>query len=105
MRSCPTTTARRPFERAGAGRLTAALYREPRADGYRIELRSDAAPDDAIELLPHDVPGLVSLARVLAAVLTDDGGLPRELHAELCTLASALNELPRRPLRPGRPCR
>ncbi|MDQ3330355.1 MAG: hypothetical protein M3552_06855 [Planctomycetota bacterium] len=87
-----------PFERVGAGRLTAALRREPRGDAYRISLTSDAASDEGVALSPSDVPDLVSLARVLAAVLTDDGGLPRGLHAELSALAEILNELPRRPL-------
>ncbi len=90
-----------PFERVGAGPFTALLYREPRGTGYRISLVSEAAAGDGLALSPSDVPDLVALARVLAAVLTDDGGLPRGLHAELSTLAEMLNELPRRPLPTG----
>lgn len=85
-----------PFERVGAGPLTALLYREPRGAGYRISLLSETAAGGGLALSPSDVPDLVALARVLAAVLVDDGGMPRTLHAELLELAERLNELPRR---------
>lgn len=90
-----------PFERVGAGVLTALLYREPQGAGYRISLVSETASGVSVALSPSDVPDLVALARVLAAVLTDDGGLPRPLHAELTALAERLNELPRRSLAGG----
>lgn len=88
--------AQPPFERVGAGLLTALLYREPQGAGYRISLVSETASGVSLALSPSDVPDLVALARVLAAVLTDDGGLPRPLHTELTALAERLNELPRR---------
>ena len=94
----------KPYEFVGAGPVVSALWKRKHADlqidgedgdwRYRFNLfRMDHSGQVSRMFRPADIPDLVKLCQVLAAVLSDDGCLPRKERDALTELAHQLDQV------------
>lgn len=87
-----------PYAMLGAGQLTSAVWKRGElASGwaYRFNIYRMSCGEGRVSQLfrPADVPDLVKLCHVLAAVLADDGCLPRAERRALKALAEKLQSI------------
>jgi hypothetical protein len=88
----------KPYAILGAGQLSSALWKagdEQRGWTYRFNIyRMSSRTGHVSELLrPQDVGDLVKLCQVLAAILADDGCVPRDQRRALAKLAADLDSI------------
>lgn len=87
-------TSRKPYTLAGAGQLTATIWKnsdEPSGWTYRFNIvRTSAAGRVSQRFHPRDLRNFVKLMQVLAFTLADDGCLECSLRRELSDLADRL---------------
>jgi hypothetical protein len=91
------TANEKPYAMVGAGELTSAIWKSgDAAGGWRYSFnvfRLSANGRIGQRFYPHDLARLLKLARVIAAVLADDGCLPAEQRAELERLAALIDPI------------
>ena len=92
------TTMPKPYAILGAGQLSSALWKagdEQSGWTYRFNIyRMSSRTGHVSELLrPQDVGDLVKLCQVLAAILADDGCVPRDQRRALAKLAADLDSI------------
>lgn len=92
------TTMPKPYAMLGAGQLSSALWKagdEQSGWTYRFNIyRMSSRTGHVSELLrPQDVGDLVKLCQVLAAILADDGCVPRDQRRALAKLAADLDSI------------
>jgi len=88
----------KPYVMLGAGQLSSALWKagdEQSGWTYRFNIyRMSSRTGHVSELLrPQDVGDLVKLCQVLAAILADDGCVPRDQRRALAKLAADLDSI------------
>jgi hypothetical protein len=88
----------KPYAILGAGQLSSALWKagdEQSGWTYRFNIyRMSSRTGHVSELLrPQDVGDLVKLCQVLAAILADDGCVPRDQRRALAKLAADLDSI------------
>ena len=84
-----------PYAVLGSGDLASHLHRrsiDADSESYRFNVfRIEMDGSVTHSLGPRDLRSIVKLCQVLAFTITDDGGLPEDLRAELFELADDLD--------------
>lgn len=92
------TKNNKPYLMFGAGKLTASVWKSEAAHAgclYRFNIYRLCADSGCVtqRLSASDVPDLVKLARVLAQVIADDGGICSDLRQRLDDLAASIDSV------------
>lgn len=92
-----TSNSKKPYALVGSGALTATIWKtgiEASRGTYRFNIVRTARTGSVTQrFAPEDLPKLLNIVRVLAAVIADDGCVPPATRDELLRLAKMLDEV------------